>query len=149
MVGATCGWGFAIRFILVIARHSSERGGVGNGEYENDHTTGEDQSLRLVATQPGVQRKGATNPYTAVNGNMFSCLHPPGRLALRLPEKEREKFLKKYNTILFESYGVVQKEYVEVPEDLLMNTSELKKYFEVSYEYARSLKPKPTTKKKG
>ena len=48
---------------------------------------------RLVATQPKVERKGAANPYTAVNGNMFSCLHPPGRLALRLPEEEREKFL--------------------------------------------------------
>ena len=84
---------------------------------------------RLVATVPEVERKGATHPYTSLNGNMFSCLHPPGSLALRLPEAKREEFLKKYNTTLFKSYGVVQKEYVTVPDSLLENTKELKKYF--------------------
>jgi len=39
---------------------------------------------------------------------MFSYLHPSGSVALRLPEEEREKFLKKYDTNLFEAYGVVQ-----------------------------------------
>jgi hypothetical protein len=34
---------------------------------------------------------------------------------MRLPENEREKFLKKYKTKLFEAYGVVMKEYVAVP----------------------------------
>ncbi len=101
---------------------------------------------RLVATIPNVERKGAANPYTSVNGHMFSCLHPPGRLALRLPEEEREKFLKKYKTSLFKSYGVVQKEYVAVPEALLMRTAELKKYFAISYRYVSSLKPKPLKK---
>lgn len=67
---------------------------------------------RLVGANPGVERKGATHPYTSVNGHMFSCLHPSGSLALRLPEQEREKFLKKYKTTLFQSYGIVQKEYV-------------------------------------
>ena len=102
---------------------------------------------RLVATQPKVERKGAANPYTAVNGNMFSCLHPPGRLALRLPEEEREKFVKKYKTKLFEAHGIVQKEYVEVPDSLLMKTAELSRYFESSYKYTASLKPKPIKKK--
>jgi hypothetical protein len=78
---------------------------------------------------------------------MFSCLHPPGSLALRLPENEREKFLKKYNTTLFESYGVVQKEYVTVPDRLLKNTKELQKYFAMSYGYARTLRPKASRKK--
>ena len=59
---------------------------------------------KLVAALPGVERKGATHPYTSLNGHMFSCLHPPGSLALRFPEDEREKFLKKYKTTLFESY---------------------------------------------
>ena len=103
---------------------------------------------KLVAAIPGVERKGATHPYTSLNGHMFSCLHPSGSLALRLPEDEREKFLKKYNTALFESYGVVQKEYVTVPDRLLENTEELQKYFALSYEYVRTLKPKPTRKKR-
>ena len=104
---------------------------------------------RLVATNPKVERKGATHPYTAMNGNMFSYLHPSGAVALRLPEGEREKFLKKYKTTLFTAYGVVQKEYVTVPDSLLKNTKELQKYFALSYEYVRTLKPKPSKKKSG
>jgi hypothetical protein len=102
----------------------------------------------LIAAIPGVERKGATHPYTSYNGNMFSCLHPPGSLALRLPEREREKFLKKYKTTLFEAYGVVQKEYVRVPDSLLKNTAKLREYFAMSYQYAQTLKAKPSTKKR-
>jgi hypothetical protein len=39
-------------------------------------------------------------------------------------------------------------EYVEVPDALLSKTRELKKYFDLSYAYVASLKPKPTTKKR-
>ena len=63
------------------------------------------------------------------------CIRP-GTLALRLPADEREKFLKKYKTTLFESYGIVQKEYVTVPDALLKNGRELRKYFALSYRYA-------------
>jgi hypothetical protein len=51
---------------------------------------------KLVATNPSVERKGATVPYTSVNGNMFSYLSKEGKLELRLPAGEREMFLKKY-----------------------------------------------------
>ena len=101
---------------------------------------------KLVATNPEVQRKGASVPYTSVNGNMFSYLHSSGGLALRLPKGEREKFLAKHATKLFEAYGIVQKEYVTVPDTLLANTDELKPYFEISYEYVKSLRPKKTKK---
>ena len=47
-----------------------------------------------------------------------------------------------------EQYGIVQKEYAVVPDSLLKKTAELKPYFDKSYEYADSLKPKPTSKKK-
>lgn len=103
---------------------------------------------KLVSTVPGVELKGATMPYTSVNGNMFSYLSKAGKLALRLPESSRESFLKKYKTKLFENYGIVQKEYVEVPDALLAKTSELKPYFAESFGYALKLKAKPTTKKK-
>lgn len=104
---------------------------------------------KLVATNPKVERKGATVPYTSLNGHMFSYLTKEGELALRLPAGEREAFLKKYNTKLCEAYGKVQPEYVMVPDSLLSATKDLKKYFDCSYEYMSSLKPKPTTKKKG
>ena len=103
---------------------------------------------KLVATNPSVQRKGATVPYTSLNGHMFSYLTKEGKLALRLPAEEREAFLKKYKTTLCEAYGIVQREYVIVPDALLSSTRELKKFFDCSYEYVGSLKPKPTTRKK-
>ncbi len=102
---------------------------------------------KLIATVPGIERKGDTNPYTSLNGNMFTLLHQ-SKLAIRLSDEDREKFLKKYKTGLFEAYGTVMKEYVAVPDSLLKNTKELKKYLDLSYEYAKTLKPKPTTKKK-
>ena len=102
---------------------------------------------KLVATIPEVERKGDTVPYTSLNGNMFSYLHASNGLALRLATDAREKFLTKYKTKLFEAYGVIQKEYVAVPDALLANTKELKPYFLLSYAYAKTLKPKATKKK--
>ena len=102
----------------------------------------------VVATIPEIERKGATMPYTSVNGNMFSLLTADGTLALRLPEAEREAFLKRYETTLCVQYGAVMKEYVTVPASLLKNTRALAKYLDISYRYACSLKPKPTTKTK-
>ena len=96
---------------------------------------------KLVATNPKIERKGAANPYTSLNGHMFTYLNASGSLALRLPAEARQKFLKKYKTTLFEAYGAVMKEYVTVPDSLLKNTKELQKYFASSYQYAGSLKP--------
>jgi len=101
---------------------------------------------KLVATNAGVERKGASVPYTSINGHMFSYLSKDGKLALRLPEAERKAFLAKYKAGLCEAYGVVQPEYVEVPDALLPKTSELKRYFDAAFAYASSLKPKATTK---
>jgi hypothetical protein len=102
---------------------------------------------RLIATIPEIERKGAANPYTALNGNMFTLLHQSRTLAIRLPQKEREHFLEKYRTTLFEAYGAVMHEYVAVPNSLLKETSKLSGYLTISYEYAKTLKPKATKKK--
>ncbi len=101
---------------------------------------------KLIGSFPDIERKGAANPYTSLNGNMFSLLHE-GEMALRLPEGERELFVKKYKSSLYKAYGVVMKEYVAVPEELLRNTKELSKYLAMSYEYAKTLKAKATKKK--
>ena len=73
---------------------------------------------KLIATNPRIERKGDANPYTSLNGNMFTLLHQ-NRLAIRLPEEEREKFLKKFKTSLYEAYGTVMPEYVAVPDAML------------------------------
>src|SRR5262245_65678854 len=87
---------------------------------------------KLVATVPGIERKGDTMPYTSMNGNMFSVLTKKGALALRLPEPERTEFLQNYKSNIAEMYGAVMKEYVTVPDDLLAKTRELSKYFQIS-----------------
>ena len=97
---------------------------------------------KLIATNPAIERKGDVHPYTSLNGHMFSYLDQTGTLGLRLPKDEVEAFLKKYKTTLFKSYGVVKKDYVTVPDALLKNTKELKKYLQISYECVKTLKPK-------
>jgi hypothetical protein len=103
---------------------------------------------KLVATNPEIERKGDTMPYTSTNGHMFSVLTKEAQLAIRLPEKERKAFLEKYKTTLCEQYGHVMPEYVVVPDALLAKTTELKRAFDASYAYVSSMKPKPATKKK-
>jgi hypothetical protein len=103
---------------------------------------------KLIATIPAIERKGAANPYTSLNGNMFTLLHQSRTLAIRLPAGQREKFLKRYKTSLFEAYGAVMEEYVRVPDSLWNNLKDLEKYLAQSYEYAKTLKPKPTKKKR-
>jgi TfoX/Sxy family transcriptional regulator of competence genes len=103
---------------------------------------------KLIATHPEIERKGVSMPYTSVNGHMFSHLSKDGSLGIRLPKDVREAFLEIHSTTLFVQHGAVMKEYVTVPDELLSQTEILKKYLEISYDYVKSLKPKPTKKKK-
>ena len=102
---------------------------------------------KLLATIPKIERKGKTNPYTSHNGHMFTHLAPPGTLSMLLPHAEVEPFLKKYKTQLFEAHGAVRKDWVVVPDRLLEKTAELALYFEVSYRFVKTLKPKATVKR--
>ena len=102
----------------------------------------------LVATQPEVERRGLTTPYTSVNGNMFSYLNESGVVALRLSETDRAEFMERYGAELAVAHGVTQTEYVAVPRALLKNIEELVPYFAASYAYAQTLKPKATTRPK-
>jgi hypothetical protein len=103
---------------------------------------------RLVATNPAIERKGDTMPYTSLNGNMFSLLTREGKLVLRIPEGERAAFRQRFGTGPVVQYGAVMQEYVEVPDALLADTPILQQYFEASYAYAGGLRAKPTKKRK-
>ena len=105
-----------------------------------------DLYIKLIENNPKVELKGATMPHTSLNGNMFSFLSEAG-LGMRLPKEAREEFLERYKTTLYKTFGTVMKEYVTVPDQLLKDTKELKKYFEMSYDYVKGKKPKPTKKK--
>jgi hypothetical protein len=97
---------------------------------------------QLIAVDPTIERKGDVHPYTSLNGHMFTYLDQSGTLGMRLPTGEVEAFLKKYKTAMFESYGVVKKDWVTVPDTLLKNTKELKKYLAMSVAHVKTLKPK-------
>ena len=97
---------------------------------------------KLIASVPAIQRKGDVHPYTSANGHMFTYLDQSGTLALRLPPDELEAFLEKYDTKLFETYGVIKKDWATVPDALLKNTKTLSKYLRISYAYVQTLKPK-------
>lgn len=107
-----------------------------------------EQYERLVATQPDIERKGATMPYTSCNGHMFSFLAKDGKVSIRLPADELETFLKKYKTTRSVQHGTTMQEYAVVPSALLAKTKELSQYFGISLAYVAALKPKPTTRKK-
>ena len=101
---------------------------------------------RLIASTPGVDRKGASLPYTSRNGHMFSFLDAIGSMALRLPPEARDEFLARYASTLAEQHGHTMREYVVVPPSLLDRTDELRAWLMRSHEWIGTLKPKPTTK---
>ena len=97
-----------------------------------------------LAAAAGLERKGATMPYTSLNGHMFSFLQPDGRLALRLSSEDRERFMTAHHASLAEQHGRVLKEYVLVPDDLVARTDEILTWLERSRAHVATLKPKPT-----
>jgi hypothetical protein len=99
---------------------------------------------RLVSTQPGVELKGASLPYTSVNGNMTSFLADDGRIALRLAKDDRQAFIERYGTTLHVAHGTVMKEYVTVPGELLADLDQLGPWFAASHAYVAGLRPKAT-----
>ncbi len=103
---------------------------------------------KLIATIPEIVRKGKTCPYTSLNGNMFTYLSGEGILGLRMSKEDGEAFEALYKSEPFVQYGAVMKDYVTVPNEVLEDTDTAKKYLIQSYEYAKTLKPKATKKKK-
>ena len=64
--------------------------------------------------------------------------------------EKNETSAEKYNTTIFRADPAwpPNKEYVAVPDDLLSKTATLRPYLKASFDYAKSLRPKPTTKRK-
>ena len=96
----------------------------------------------LVANLPCVQRKGKKNPYTSVNGHMFSFLDADGMLSMRFSEERKDELIAKHDAGPSIQYNSVMRGYVLFPESMLAETTTLLEYLQESYEYACSLKPK-------
>ncbi len=93
------------------------------------------------------QRKLFGYPAAFVDGQMFAGLFRDSMM-LRLPEAERDEFLTKFKTRLFEPMpGHVMKEYVLVPPAMLSSPAKLKGWMRQALAYAQSLPPKVKAKK--
>ncbi|MGB5216221.1 MAG: hypothetical protein WBN88_21585 [Anderseniella sp.] len=101
----------------------------------------------LVADATGEKVKGKANPYTSMNGNMFSFLDKAGTLCLRLSDEDRAAFAAAFQTGPVVQYGAVMKEYVPVPPELLADRCALQGWFAKCLAYAQTLPVKPTRKK--
>ena len=104
---------------------------------------------KLVAAFPDVEVKGAKSAYTSLSGHMTSFLTEDGTLALRLPADARAEVTTKHGARPCVQHGHPMKEYVLIPEALASKPAALRKLFAASLAHVGSLKPKPTTRKKG
>lgn len=86
--------------------------------------------------------KGKANPYTSMNGNMYSFLDEQGRICLRMAEADRETFAVLFGTGPVQQYGATMKGYVSIPPDFLANEDVLAEAFGCSSRHAQSLRKK-------
>ena len=96
----------------------------------------------LIATVPGLKRKGNKAPTTTANGYMFSQLNKAGEIGIRLPKEIGKTFIEVHNTGPFKSYGAVMKDYVLIPTHLYTNIPLLTATLKQAHEYVLSLPPK-------
>jgi TfoX/Sxy family transcriptional regulator of competence genes len=90
----------------------------------------------------GEHRKMFGYPAAFVNGNMFAALHEVG-LVLRLPEAERQTFLKLKGTSQFEPMpGRFMKEYVVAPADMTGHPEVVARWIRKAHAYGSSLPAK-------
>lgn len=101
----------------------------------------------LVADATGGQVKGKANPYTSMNGNMFSFLDKAGTLCLRLSDEDRAAFIAAFETGPVIQYGAVMKAYVPVSPKVLADSVVMKGWFAKCLAYAQSLPAKPASRK--
>jgi hypothetical protein len=73
---------------------------------------------------------------------MFTLLNKDAQIGIRLPKEAATEFIEKHDTGFYYSYGAKMKDYVLVPESLWANKKLMANYFEQSFAYVNTLKPK-------
>lgn len=97
---------------------------------------------QAVEKCPRFERKGKTMPYTSANGHMFSLLNKAGELGIRFSREVQEKYLEKFETTTFESYGATMRGYILLPDQIVQDQDRLVELLNEGYEYVMSLEPK-------
>lgn len=96
----------------------------------------------LVEKCPRFERKGKTMPYTSANGHMFSLLNKAGQVGFRFSKEVQNKYIEKFCSSTFQSYGATMRGYVLIPEVMWNDLDTLAQYLDESYDYVMSLEPK-------
>ncbi len=98
---------------------------------------------QIMAGMPMAEsRKMFGYPAAFANGQMFASLFGDSFI-LRLPDAEREAFIRKHGTHLFEPMpGRPMREYVVVPPPVLKSGRQLDDWLGKAMAYAQSLPPK-------
>ena len=120
----------------------------GGSNYTGPPKALEQYSAVVTASSRDAVVKGAKNPYTSLNGHMFSFLDPKGSMALRLSDELKDEFASRYETGPVIQYGSVMRGYVSVPSELLADATELTSWFDRAFDWIGTLEPKPTKSKK-
>jgi len=95
-----------------------------------------------------ISRKGKTMPYTSLNGHMFSFVDKENELSLRLPKEVQTELIENQGGRFSYQYGAKMNGYAILPKNILDDEKRMKELFRISFEYIKSLKPKPTKRKK-
>jgi len=102
--------------------------------------------LALVEASGNGEVKGAKNPYTSRNGHMFSFLDREGALALHLSKELEEEFRSSYESGPVIQYNSTMRGYSSVPPELFDDPVTLGEWYDRSWEWIGTLKPKATKK---
>lgn len=92
--------------------------------------------------------KGAKNPSTSRNGQMFSFLDADGTLALHLSDELETEFCAQHESGPVVQYGRTMQGYSSVSAELLADTDALRCWYDRAWEWIGTLPPKATKKPK-
>ena len=96
----------------------------------------------IIEAHPVSTRKGKNNPYTSMNGHMYSMVTKEGQVAIRMSKDERIQYMEEVNPNEVVTYNTMMKEYIEISDELLQDQDAVLSLLDQSIEYIKTLKPK-------
>lgn len=99
---------------------------------------------QIVSMLDDVERKGAANPYTSVNGWMASFLDADGVLAIRMDPEPLAAFLAEHDTTTAFQYGKNMPEFAVVPASLFDDVDAIVRVMQASHADVAARPPKST-----
>lgn len=96
---------------------------------------------QVIAATPGVEQKGATHPYTSCKQQYVLVFASAGFSGFAASRKRTAKIPEEIQN---DVVRVLRRGPKGIRHSLLRNTGELQEYFSMSYQYAQTLKPKPS-----